>query len=136
MSKYFLLLISLFNLYYCAKPDEVETFLINPNLVKEKEITIEAGKEFCIKIPTFTSSYVFLNKQENTDAIPFQKSDSYTEHYEGEEIGGRRGYLLYYFKANASTKEPRLLKFTDTYSYLRETNPAPKLIVKVNVIGK
>ena len=72
MSKYFLLLIVLFNIYYCAKQEEVETFLINPNLVKEKEITIESGKEFCIKIPTFTSSYVFLNKQENTDTIPLK----------------------------------------------------------------
>ena len=136
MSKYITLLIILFNLYYCSKPEEVETFLINPNLVKEKDLSIEIGKEFCIKIPTFISSYVLLNKKENADTIPLKKTDSYTEHYKNENLGGRRGYLLYYFKANAATKEPRLLKFTDTYSYLREKDPKPKLIVKVSVIGK
>ena len=136
MSKYALFFIFLFNLYFCARPEEVETFLINPHLVSEKEITVETGKEFCIKIPTFSSSFVFLNKKENNDVIPFQKSDAYTEHYEQEDIGGRRGYLLYYFKANGATKEARLLKFTDTYSYLKQTNPLPKLIVKVNVVGK
>ena len=136
MPKYITLLIILFNLYHCAKQDEIETFLINPSLVKEKDLLIEVGKEFCIKIPTFLSSYVLLNKKENSDVIPFQRTDSYTEHYENENLGGRKGYLLYYFKANSITKEHRLLKFTDTYSYLREKEPKPKLIVKVNVVGK
>ena len=43
---------------------------------------------------------------------------------------------IYYiiFKTNSITNEPRLLKFTDTYSYLKQSNPIPKLIVKVNVV--
>ena len=135
MSKYILLFLILINIYKCDKKEEIETFLINPNLTKEKEINIQTGKLFCIKIPTFTSSYVLLNKKENNDAIPFQKTDSYTEHYEQESIGGRRGYLLYYFKANSITREPKLLKFTDTYSYLKQKEPIPKLIIKVNVVN-
>ena len=135
MSKYVLFFLILINIYKCDKKEDIETFLINPNLVKEKEINIQQGKEFCIKISTFTASYVFLNKNENSDAIPLQKTDSYTEHYEGESIGGRRGYLLYYFKATSITKEPRLLKFTDTYSYLKQKEPIPKLIIKVNVVN-
>ena len=82
----------------------------------------------------FSSSYVLLNKKDNNDVIVFQKTGSIDEHYDGENIGGRRGYLLYYFKTNSITNEPRVLKFTDTYSYLRQSNPIPKLIVKVNVV--
>ena len=130
--KIYFIISYLINIYKCDKKEEIETFLINPNLVKEKEINIQTGKIFCIKI--FTSSYVLLNKKENSDTIPFQKTDSYTEHYEQENIGGRRGYL-YYFKANSITKEPRVLKFTDTYSYLKQKEPIPKLIIKVNVVN-
>ena len=73
MSKYILLFLILINIYKCDKKEEIETFLVNPNLVKEKEINIQIGNIFCIKIPTFTSSYVLLNKKENSDTIPFQK---------------------------------------------------------------
>ena len=132
--KYLFILVILLNIYQCIKKEVSLTFPINPLTVSEKEILIESGQEFCIKIFCYTSSYVLLNKNENSDSIPFLGTDSIQEHYENEDIGGRRGYLLYYFKANSITKEPRLLKFTDTYSYLKEANPIPKLIVKVNVV--
>ena len=134
MSKFILLILFLFDVYYCTKKEEPETFLINPNSLSEKEITIKSGKEFVIKLACFSSSYVLLNKKDNNDVIVFQKTGSIDEHYDGENIGGRRGYLLYYFKTNSITNEPRVLKFTDTYSYLRQSNPIPKLIVKVNIV--
>ena len=134
MSRYILFLIILLKVSNCLKREVADTFLINPNTINEKEINIQSGKEFCIKLSCVTSSYVLLNKNENDDAIPFLGSDSIEDHYEGESFGGRRGYLLYYFNAKSITKESRLLKFTDTYSYLRQQNPVPKLIVKVNVV--
>ena len=133
MSKYILILIFLIKLNVCIKKEVADTFLINPNAESEKEITIEEGKEFCIKLLCFSNSYVLLNKNENEDSIHFEGTDSISEYYEEENIGGRKGYLFYYFQAKAVTKESKLLKFTDTYSYLKQKNPIPKLIVKINV---
>ena len=63
MSKFILLILFLFDVYYCTKKEEPETFLINPNSLSEKEITIKSGKEFVIKLACFSSSYVLLNKK-------------------------------------------------------------------------
>ena len=133
MSKFLILIILILNCYICQKKERIEIFEINPNIITEKEITVQSGQEFCIKISTFIKSYVLLNNNENIDSIPLIKTDSITEHYEGEDIGGRKGYLLYYFKANSITKEPKLLKYTDTYSYLKQSNPEIKVLIKVNV---
>ena len=133
MSKSILLIILLFKFYVCQKKEIPEIFEINPKQIAETEITVQAGKEFCIKIYCIGTSYVLLNKNENNDSITLIKTDSITEHYEEENIGGRRSHLLYYFKANSITKEPKLLKYTDTYSYLKQSNPIPKLLIKVNV---
>ena len=133
MSKYILILIFLIKLNVCIKKEVADTFLINPNAESEKEITIEEGKEFCIKLLCFSTSYVLLNKNENEDSIHFEGTDSISEYYEEENIGGRKGYLFYFFQAKTVTKESKLLKFTDTYSYLKQKNPIPKLIVKINV---
>ena len=135
MSKYILLLLILIQLNICIKKEVADTFYINPNLESEKEITIEEGKEFCIKISCMTKSYVLLNKNENEDSLHFQGTDSLEEHYENEYLGGRRSYLLYYFEAKSVTKESKILKFTDTYSYLRQKNPIPTLNVKINIIN-
>ena len=135
MSKYILILIFLIKLNVCIKKEVADTFLINPNAESEKEITIEEGKEFCIKLLCFSNSYVLLNKNENEDSLHFQGTDSLEEHYENEYLGGRRSYLLYYFEAKSVTKESKVLKFTDTYSYLRQKNPIPTLNVKINIIN-
>ena len=49
MSKYILLFLILINIYKCDKKEEIETFLVNPNLVKEKEIIFKSEIYFALK---------------------------------------------------------------------------------------
>ena len=122
------------NLYNCEKKEESIVFEVNPNLVKEKEFTVNSGQEFIIKLYSRYTPWVLLNKNEK-DYVTFIKTD-YIEEYDEKDKTNRdkrKGYVLYYFKASSITKEPKLLKFTDTYTYLRESNPTPKFIIKINV---
>ena len=133
MSKFIICLFFIFNLYNCEQKEETLIFEVNPNASKEKELNVKVGEEFAIKLYCSSTSWVLLNKNEK-ESITFLKSEYQAEHYDGEELGlGRRGYLIYFFKANEITKEPKLLKFTDTYSYLKQSNPIPKFIIKINV---
>ena len=134
MLKYIICFLLLLNLYNCEKKAESMVFEVNPNLVKEKEFTINSGQEFIIKLYSRDTPWVLLNKKEK-DYVAFLKTD-YIEEYEEKDKKNRdkrKGYVLYYFKASSTTKEPKLLKFTDTYTYLRESNPTPKFIIKINV---
>ena len=133
MSKFIIFFLFLLNLYKCEKKQEILIFEVNPNIDNEKEFNVNVGQEFIIKVYCNLNSWVFLNKNEK-DTISFIKSDYQAEYDKDEELGlGRKGYLFYFFKANSKTEEPKLLKFTDTYSYLRQTNPIPKFIIKINV---
>ena len=133
MSKFIICFLFLLNLYNCEKKQETLIFEVNPNIDNEKEFNVNVGQEFIIKVYCNLNSWVFLNKNEK-DTISFIKSDYQAEYDKDEELGlGRKGYLFYFFKANSKTEEPKLLKFTDTYSYLRQTNPIPKFIIKINV---
>ena len=134
MLKYIICFLLLLNLYNCEKKTESMVFEVNPNLVKEKEFTVNSGQEFIIKLYSRDTPWVLLNKNEK-DYVAFIKTD-YIEEYEEKDKKNRdkrKGYVLYYFKASSATKEPKLLKFTDTYTYLRESNPTPKFIIKINV---
>ena len=133
MSRYLIFILFLFNFYNCEKKEEIAIYEVNPNIGKEKEFNVKVGDEFAIKLLCSSSSWVFLNKKEK-DSVTFLKSDHEEEHYDGEQLGlGRRGYIFYFFRASEVTKEPKLLKFTDTYSYLKQTNPIPKFVIKINV---
>ena len=134
MLKFIICFSFLLNLYNCEKKEESMTFEVNPNLGKEKEFNVNSGQEFIIKLYSRYTSWVLLNKNEK-DSVTFIKTD-YIEEYEEKDKKDRekrRGYILYYFKANSITKEPKLLKFTDTQTYLKESNPTPKFIIKINV---
>ena len=116
------------------KKEESIVFEVNPNLVKEKEFTVNSGQEFIIKLYSRYTPWVLLNKNEK-DYVTFIKTD-YIEEYDEKDKTNRdkrKGYVLYYFKASSITKEPKLIKFTDTHTYLRESNPIPKFIIKINV---
>ena len=133
MSKLIICFLFLLNLYNCEKKQETLIFEVNPNIDNEKEFNVNVGQEFIIKLYCSINSWVFLNKNEK-DTITLIETDYQAVHDKDEELGlGRKGYLLYFFKANSITEEPKLLKFTDTYSYLRQTNPIPKFIIKINV---
>ena len=133
MSKLIICFLFLLNLYNCEKKQETLIFEVNPNIDNEKEFNVNVGQEFIIKLYCSIDSWVFLNKNEK-DTITLIKTDYQTVHDKDEELGlGRKGYLFYFFKANSITEKPKLLKFTDTYSYLRQTNPIPKFIIKINV---
>ena len=134
MSRYLIFIFFLLNIYTSEKEEEkVSIYEVNPNLGKEKEFNVKVGDQFAIKLICNSNSWVFLNKNEK-DSVTFIKADYEAENDDVEYIGlGRRGYLYYYFRANEITKEPKLLKFTDTYSYLKQTNPTPKFVIKINV---
>ena len=133
MTKFIIYFIPLLNLYNCQKEERPMLFEVNPNIGNEKEFTVQVGQDFIIKLYTSITSYVLLNKNDK-DSISYTKSEYQGIHDEDEKLGfGRRGYILYFFKANAVTDSPKLLKFSDTYSYLRERDPSPKFIVKINV---
>ena len=130
MLKFTIYLFALFNLYYCEEP---LIFEVNPLVNKEVEYNVKQGQEFIIKLVCSTFSYVFLNKNQ-LNSLTFIKSDYKTDHDKEEKVDfGRRGSLIYLFKANSPTTEPSLLKFTDAYSYLKQENPIPKLVVKINI---
>ena len=82
----------------------------------------------------FSISWVFLNKDEVKDSLTFIRTEYEDNRYAGKKVGlGRGGYLIYYFKATSVTKEPKLLKFSDTYSYLKQKEPVPKQVIKINI---
>ena len=138
MSIFILIFILLINFYICEKEEkkiniidvEVERNIIN-------EFNVKVGEEFGLKFfcsPGTGKVWILLNKNEIKDPISFIKTGSEKYHYEGEELGlGRGTYLYYYFKAVSVTEEPKLLNFTDAYTYLKKENPTPSEFVKINV---
>ena len=133
MSKLILYFLILFNLYICENKEEALIFEINANIIKEKEFTVQAGQEFIIKLFSPSTSFVLLNKNEK-DSVSFIKTEYQLEYCKEIKVyRDEKGYILYFFKANSVTEEPKLLKFTDSYSYLKQSNPIPKLIIKINV---
>ena len=137
MTKYILFfLFVLLNLYNCEKEDKVKIYDVILNQGKTNEFNVKKGEEFALRLylGPGTKSIVLLNKKENQDSLTYIKCDYEIVHYEGEELGlGRMGYLYYYFKATSETEEPKLIKFTDAYTYLQKENPTPTEIVKINV---
>ena len=137
MTKYILFfLFVLLNLYNCEKEDKVKIYDVILNQGKTNEFNVKKGEEFALRLfcSPGTNSLILLNKKENQDSLTYIKSDYEIVHYEGEELGlGRMGYLYYYFKATSETEEPKLIKFTDAYTYLQKENPTPTEIVKINV---
>ena len=134
----FILLILLINVYICQKEGEkIKIFdvIVNRNIINE--INVKVGEEFGLKLfcsPGTGKTWILLNKNEIKDPISFIKTGSEKYHYEGEELGlGRGGYLYYYFKAVSATEEPKVLNFTDAYTYLKQENPIPSEFVKINV---
>ena len=133
MSKLIICFFFLFNFYNCEKEHKTLIFEINPKINKENEFNVKVGQEFVIKLNCISSSWVLLNKNEK-GPVTFIKTEIEIDQRKREAIRvGGRDYLYYYFKSNSITKEPKLLKFTDTYSYLKQTNPTPKLVIKINV---
>ena len=135
MPKFIIYFIILFSLHICEKKEEASIFEVNANISKEKEFTVQAGQEFIIKLYSSTTSLVLLNKNEK-DSVSFIKTEyelEYDKKKQQQLLRDEKGYILYFFKANAITEEPKLLKFADAYSYLKESNPVPKLIIKINV---
>ena len=138
MSRFFLGFILLINFYICQKEEvKINIFDVKVNQNIINEIHVKVGEEFGLKLfcaPGTGKTWVLLNKNEIKDPIAFIKTGSEKYHYEGEELGlGRGGYLYYYFKAVSATEEPKILNFTDIYSYLKQENPTPSEFVKVTV---
>ena len=142
MIKFIICLSLLLNRYNCEEwVRRREVFEVNPDLVKEKEFTVKAGEEFIIKVYCASDSWKLLNGDER-DTVTFIKIGNIKDNDEIEENEYNNIYnpvkikcfTLYYFKANSKTKEPKLLKFTDSFSYLMESNPTAKLIIKINVV--
>ena len=138
MSYFILGFILLINFYICQKEDQkinIYDVVLNQNIITE--INVKVGEEFGLKLfcsPGIGKTWILLNKNEIKDPIAFIKTGSENYHYEGEELGlGRGGYLYYYFKAISVTEEPKILNFTDVYTYLREENPTPSEFVKITV---
>ena len=138
MSIFILIFILLINFYICEKEEkkinifdvEVERNIIN-------EFNVKVGEEFGLKFfcsPGTGKVWILLNKNEINVPISFIKTGSENYHYKGEELAlGRGTYLSYYFKAVSVTEEPKLLNFTDAYTYLKKENPTPSEFVKINV---
>ena len=98
------------------------------------EFNVKSGEEFALKFNCISISWVFLNKIEVKDYLTFLRTEYEDNRYAGNKIGlGRGGYIYYYFKATSVTKEPKLLKFSDVYSYLKQKEPVPKQIIKINI---
>ena len=141
MSKHILLLLILIQLNICRKKEDPNTFVIDPDLVNEKEITIKKGDEFRLQISCSTSILVLLNTDENEDFIEPKGSKQLFDDEE-EDHKGNKCYISYKFKAKAVTKESRELQFGNAISKIRRRarngniqndNSKPKLIVKVNI---
>ena len=137
MTKYILFFLFILNLSNCENEDKVNVYDVVLNQGKTNEFNVKVGEEFALRLycsPGIKATWVFLNRKEIQDSLTFIKSDYENVHYEGEELGlGRMGYLYYYFKATSETEEPKLIKFTDAYTYLKKENPTPTEIVKINV---
>ena len=137
MTKYILFILFVLNLSNCEKEEKVSIFEVIVNQGKNNEFNVKAGEEFALKLSCSAgkkSTWVLLNRKEIQESLTFIKSDYEIVHYEGEELGlGRKGYLIYHFKASSVTKEPILIKFADAYTYLQQENPTPDEIVKINV---
>ena len=99
------------------------------------EFNVKSGEEFALRFNCVSVSWVFLNKDEVKDGLTFIRTDIEDSHYTGKTDGYRRGggYLIYHFKATSATKEPKLLKFADVYSYLKQKEPVPKQVIKINI---
>ena len=133
MSKNIILLLFLLNLYACEEEAKNIIFKVNPNIDNEKEFNVDSGEEFTIELHSFSSSWVLLNKKE-LKSLTFIKTNYKFEPVESGLFGPqRKGHVCYIFKANSKTEEPALIKFTDTYYYLKQANPEPKFIIKINV---
>ena len=138
MSKFILSFLLLLNFYICQKEQNkinIYDVIVNQNIINE--INVKVGEEFGLKLfcsPGTGKTWILLNKNEIKDPIAFIKTGQENYYYEGEELGlGRGGYLYYYFKAVSATEEPKVLNFTDAYTYLREENPTPSEFVKITV---
>ncbi len=137
MSLYILIFI-LINFYICEKEEKkINIFDVEVDRNIINEFNVKVGEEFVLKFFSFPGAgktWILLNKNEIKDPIAFIKTGVEKYHYEGEELGlGRGTYLYYYFKAVSVTEEPKLLNFTDAYTYLQEENPTPSEFVKINV---
>ena len=142
MSKHILLLLILIQLNICRRKEDPNTFVIDPDFVNEKEITIKKGDEFRIQISYSTSFLVLLNTDENGDFIEPKGSKQFCDDEE-EDHKGKKCYLSYKFEAKAVTKESRELQFGKAISKIKRSrtrndniqndNSKPKLIVKVNI---
>ena len=98
------------------------------------EFNVKSGEEFALRFNCVSISWVFLNKDEVKDSLTFIRTGYEDNRYAGKKVGlGRGGYLIYYFKATSVTKEPKLLKFSDVYSYLKQKEPVPKQVIKINI---
>ena len=141
MSKHILLLIILIQLNICIRKDVSTAFVVNPNLKSQKEITIEEGKVFCIKILSSGKNYFILNQKENEDALEFQGSEKIEEDDDDEQEhhGKGKSYILYYLKAKAATEKPKSLKFGDGFSCLKQKRSTrkniitPEITLKINI---
>ena len=138
MSRFILSFILILN--FCIRQNEenkikIYDVVVNQNVINE--INVKVGEEFGLKlfcIPGLGKTWVLLNKNEIKDPISFIKTGHENYHYDGEELGlGRGGFLYYYFKAVSATEEPKVLNFTDAYTYLQQENPTPSEFVKVTV---
>ena len=134
MIKHFLSLLLLLNLYNSKEMDNAIFYEVHIFNGKGGEFNVKVGDIFALKLFTGKHSWVFLNKNEIKESISFIKSDYINNPESSDIIGlGRSGYIYYYFKAISPTKEPVLLNFTDAYSYLKQENPIPREVFKINV---
>ena len=131
--KYIFVLFLLLNYNVCEGIDNAIIFEVNIFNGNGGEFNVKAGDIFALKLNTARYSWVMLNKNEIKDSVSFLKTDVSNPEPKDELGFAKSGYLYYYFKANGKTKEPVLLKFTDAYSYLKEDNPTPKEIFRINV---
>ena len=117
----------------CKEIDNAIFFEVNLFTGKGGEYNVKTGDIFALKLKTVAHSWVLLNKNEIKSSVTFLKTDI-SEPQPRDSMGNEKsGYLYYYFKANSKTTEPVLLKYTDAYSYLKQADPIPKEVFKINV---
>ena len=134
--KCILYLVFLIILSDCKGIDNAIFFEVNRFTGNGGEYNVKVGDIFALKLNTVANSWVLLNKNEIKSSVTFLKTDI-SEPQPKDSLGNERGgYLYYYFKANSKTTEPVLLKFTDAYSYLKQAEPIPKEVFKINVDEK
>ena len=135
MSKLIIILLLLFNLYFCEETiDGVRVFESTNELSNKNEFSVRLGEQFAIKIksnPSTGFSWSLVNEEEIKESLVFIKSE-YIDPSEDNDIDGKPGFQYFFFKSLQSTEDPVSLEF----SYHRGAstkNAVESRTVKINI---